>query len=58
MVIFIATLLPRLLRIGFMPAIQRILIDARLASAGYGQLAYYRGLEQEGLLRSITDAKA
>lgn len=56
-VIFIATLLPRLLRIGAMPAIQRYSSMPAAYAAGYGQLAYYRGLEQEGLLRQIKDAK-
>ncbi len=53
--IFIATLLPRLLRIGAMPAIQRYSSMAAAYGAAYGQLAYYRGLEQEGLLRPIRD---
>jgi membrane dipeptidase len=53
--IFIATLLPRLLRIGAMPAIQRYSSMAAAYGAAYGQLAYYRGLEQEGLLRRILD---
>jgi membrane dipeptidase len=57
-VIFIATLLPRLLRIGAMPAIQRYTSMAAAYGAAYGQLAYYRGLEQEGWLRSIRDAAA
>lgn len=56
-VLFIATLLPRLLRIGAMPAIQRYTSMAAAYAAGHGQLAYYRGLEQEGLLRRITDAR-
>jgi membrane dipeptidase len=56
--IFIATLLPRLLRIGAMPAIQRYSSMAAAYGAAYGQLAYYRGLEQEGLLRRIVDAAA
>ena len=53
--IFIATLLPRLLRIGAMPAIQRYSSMAGAYGAAYGQLAYYRGLEQEGLFRRILD---
>src|SRR3954462_3223245 len=56
--IFIATLLPRLLRIGAMPAIQRYSSMAAAYGPAYGQLFYYRGLEQEGLLRRITDAAA
>src|SRR5581483_4462716 len=47
--IFIATLLPRLLRIGAMPAIQRYSSMAAAYGAAHGQLAYYRALEQEGL---------
>src|SRR5688572_12141201 len=57
-VIFIATLLPRLLRIGAMPAIQRYTSMAAAYGAAYGQLFYYRGLEQEGLLRGIRDRAA
>jgi membrane dipeptidase len=56
--IFIATLLPRLLRIGAMPAIQRYASMPAAYAAGYGQLAYYRGLEQQGLLRWIKNAAA
>jgi membrane dipeptidase len=54
-VVFIATLLARLLRIGAMPAIQRYSSMSAAYGAAYGQLAYYRGLEQEGLLRFIKD---
>lgn len=54
-VIFIATLLARLLRIGAMPAIQRYSSMVAAYGAGYAQLYYYKGLEQEGLLRSIKD---
>jgi membrane dipeptidase len=57
-VIFIATLLPRLLRIGAMPAIQRYSSMVAAYGAAYGQMYYYRGLEQEGLLRGIRDRKA
>lgn len=53
---FIATLLPRLLRIGAMPAIQRYANMAGAYACGYGQLAYYRALEQQGHLRWIKDA--
>ena len=56
--IFIATLLPRLLRVGAMPAIQRYSSMAAAYACGYGQMAYYRALEQEGLLRWIKDAAA
>jgi membrane dipeptidase len=54
--VFIATLLARLLRIGGMPAIQRYSSMPAAYAAAYGQLAYYRALEQEGLLRWIKDA--
>jgi membrane dipeptidase len=54
--IFIATLLARLLRIGAMPAIQRYASMPAAHAAAYGQLAYYRALEQAGLLRWIKDA--
>src|SRR5947209_16034705 len=54
--VFIATLLARLLRPNLMPAIQRYTsMDAAYAAA-YGQLAYYRALEQQGVLRWIKDA--
>jgi membrane dipeptidase len=54
--IFIATLLARLLRANLVPAIQRYeTMDAAYAAA-QGQLAYYRALEQRGLLRFIRDA--
>jgi membrane dipeptidase len=53
--IFIATLLPRLLRPGLMPAVQRY--DSMEAAYAYshGQMAYYRLLEQRGFLRWIKD---
>jgi membrane dipeptidase len=54
--VFIATLLPRLLRPNLMPAIQRYSSMPAAYAAAYGQLAYYRALEQEGLLRWIKDA--
>lgn len=54
--IFIATLLPRLLRIGAIPMVQRYANMAGAYAAGYGQLAYYRALEQQGILRWIKDA--
>src|SRR6516225_4825724 len=53
--IFIATLLARLLRPNLMPAIQRYASMPAAYAAAYGQLAYYRALEQEGLLRWIKD---
>jgi membrane dipeptidase len=55
-VIFIATLLPRLLRVGQIPMIQRYASMEAAYAASYGQLAYYRALEQQGFLRWIKDA--
>jgi membrane dipeptidase len=55
-VTFIATLLPRLLRVGQIPAIQRYSSMEAAYAASCGQMAYYRALEQEGLLRWIKDA--
>ena len=49
--VFIATLLPRLLRQGLMPAVQRYESMEAAYAAAHGQLAYYRILEQRGLLR-------
>ena len=54
-VIFIATLLARTFRSGAVPAFQRYSSMNAAYGAAFGQLAYYRGLEQEGLLRSIKD---
>src|SRR5919204_3761898 len=54
-VVFIATLLPRLLRIGAMPAIQRYTSMAAAYGAAYGQLFYYEGMVQEGHLRWLRD---
>jgi membrane dipeptidase len=54
--VFIATLLARLHRPGAMPPIQRYTSMPAAYGAAYGQLAYYRALEQEGLLRWIKDA--
>src|SRR5215470_17062497 len=56
--VFIATLLARLFRANAMPAIQRYSSMPAAYAAAYGQLAYYRALEQEGLLRWIKDADA
>jgi membrane dipeptidase len=56
--IFIATLLARLLRPNLMPAIQRYTSMAGAYAAAYGQLAYYRALEQKGVLRWIKDGRA
>src|SRR6516164_457824 len=56
--VFIATLLARLFRPNVVPAIQRYSSMPAAYAAAYGQLAYYRALEQEGLLRWIKDAQA
>jgi membrane dipeptidase len=53
--LFIATLLARLHRPGAMPPIQRYSSMEAAYAAAYGQLAYYRALEQEGWLRWIKD---
>jgi membrane dipeptidase len=53
--IFIATLLARLHRPGAMPPIQRYSSMEAAYAAAYGQLAYYRALEQEGFLRWVRD---
>lgn len=53
--LFIATLLPRLLRANLMPAIQRYASMEAAYAAGHGQMAYYRVLEQQGYLRWIKD---
>src|SRR5438445_819239 len=53
--IFIATLLARLLRPNTIPAIQRYSSMEAAYAAAHGQLAYYRALEQQGVLRWITD---
>src|SRR5262249_17766949 len=54
--VFIATLLARLLRPNLWPAIQSYSSMPAAYAAAYGPLAYYRALEQEGLLRWIKDA--
>jgi membrane dipeptidase len=54
--LFIATLLARLFRPTLMPAIQRYESMEAAYAAAHGQLAYYRVLEQRGVLRSINDA--
>src|SRR5438128_6001020 len=53
--LFIATLLARLIRPNLMPAIQRYEAMDGAQAAAYGQLAYYRTLEKNGLLRWIKD---
>jgi len=54
--LFIATLLARLLRPNLMPAIQRYEHMEAAYAAAHGQMAYYRILEQKGVLRWIKDA--
>jgi len=54
-VIFIATLLARLLRAGPNPAVQRYTSMEAAYGAAWGQLAYYRAMEQAGILRWIKD---
>ena len=57
-VTFIATLLPRLFRAGLIPAAQRFSSMEAAYAAAHGQLAYYRALEEEGVLRFLKDAAA
>jgi len=52
--IFIATLLARLLRAAAVP-LQRYASMEAAYGAAWGQLAYYRALEQQGVLRWIKD---
>jgi membrane dipeptidase len=54
--LFIATLLARLHRPHMMPAFQRYDSMEVAYAATQGQLAYYRALERQGVLRWITDA--
>src|SRR5437867_2005695 len=54
--LFIATLLARLLRPTLTPMIQRYESMEAAYAAAYGQLAYYRAMEQKGVLRWIKDA--
>src|SRR5207253_6224682 len=54
-VIFIATLLARLLRSGPNPAVQRYTSMEAAYGAAHGQLEYYRAMEQAGWLRWIKD---
>src|SRR5256714_14523437 len=56
--LFIATLLARLLRPNLMPAIQRYSSMEAAYAAAYGQLAYYRALEQQGVLHWIKNSAA
>jgi membrane dipeptidase len=52
---FIATLLARLMRPGPLSAVQRYTNMSAAYAAAYGQLAYYRALEYQGVLRFIKD---
>jgi membrane dipeptidase len=54
--VFIATLLARLVRPNLIPAFQRYSSMEAAYAAAYGQLAYYRALERQGVLRRIKDA--
>src|SRR6202035_4883391 len=56
--LFIATLLPRLLRANLMPAIQRYESMTGAYAAAHGQMAYYKALEQRGVLRWIKTVPA
>jgi membrane dipeptidase len=56
--VFIATLLARLLRPGLQPQLQRYESMEAAYAAAHGQLAYYRALEEEGVLRFLKDAAA
>src|SRR5438046_6262114 len=53
--IFIATLLARSLQPNSVPAFQRYNHMEAAYAAAYGQLAYYRTLEQRGILAWIKD---
>jgi membrane dipeptidase len=53
--IFIATLMSRLLRPTQMPPIQRYASMQAAYGAAHGHMAYYRALEQQGVLRWIKD---
>lgn len=54
--VFIATLLARLVRDNQMPAFRRYGHMEAAYAAAHGQMAYYRALEQQGVLRWIKDA--
>jgi membrane dipeptidase len=53
--LFIATLLARVLRPNQVPAVQRYASMEAAYAAAQGQMAYYRALEQKGVLRWIRD---
>jgi membrane dipeptidase len=54
-IIVIATLLPRILRIGAMPAIQRFAHMEAAFGHAYGQMGYYHGMCQSGHMRWIKN---
>lgn len=54
-VIVIATLLPRILRIGAMPAIQRFAHMEAAFGHAYGQMGYYHAMCQNGHMRWIKN---
>jgi membrane dipeptidase len=54
--LFIATLLARLVRDNMVPAFHRYERMESAYAAAHGQMAYYRVLEQRGVLRWIKDA--
>ena len=53
--IFIGTLLARSLNFKLRPSFQRYTSMEAAYGAAQGQLAYYRALEKQGVLRCITD---
>jgi membrane dipeptidase len=53
--VFLATLLARLVRPQAQPPIQRFTSMTAAYAAAHGQLAYYRVLEQQGVIRCIRD---
>jgi membrane dipeptidase len=55
--VVIATLIARLLRENQMPAFRRYEHMEAAHAAAWGQLVYYRTMEQRGILRPIRDAK-
>jgi membrane dipeptidase len=54
--VFIATLLARVLRPGEVPGFERYSSMEAAYAAAQGQIAYYRALERQGIIRWITDA--
>src|SRR5260370_21708544 len=55
--IFIATLLARSLQPNCVPAFQRYNSMEAAYAAAYGQWAYYRALQQQGILKWIKDGR-